>query len=47
MCSGVAMNNVAIGGDKQVLCITEGVQTVDVNVSDEEGSRGSKGEDDL
>ncbi len=46
MCSGVAMKNVAIGGDKQVLCITEGVQTVDVNVSDEEGSRGSKGEDD-
>lgn len=46
MCSGVTMKNVATGGDKQVLCITEGVQTVDVNVSDEEGSRRSKGEDD-
>ncbi len=42
---GVARRNVATSGDKQVLCITEGVQTVDVNVSDKEGSGGSKGED--
>jgi hypothetical protein len=41
----VAMRNVATGGDKQVLCIIEGVQNVDVNVSDKEGSKGSKGED--
>ncbi len=42
---GVARRNVATSGDKQVLCITKGMQTVDVNVSDKEGSRGSKGED--
>jgi hypothetical protein len=45
--SGVPMTNVAIIGDEQVLHIIEGVQTIDANVSDEEGSRGSKREDDL
>ncbi len=30
----------------QVLRTTKGVQTVDIDVSDEEGSRGNKGEDD-
>jgi hypothetical protein len=43
MLSGVAMINVTIGGDEQVLCITKGMQTVDTNVSDEEGSRRNKG----
>ncbi len=41
---GVAMRNVTTGEDKQVLHITKGVQIVDVDVSDEEGSGGSKGE---
>jgi hypothetical protein len=40
---GVATRNVTTSGDKQVLHITEGVQTVDVNVGDEEGSGGSQG----
>jgi hypothetical protein len=38
------MRNVTTGEDKQVLRITKGVQIVDVDVSDEEGSGGSKGE---
>jgi hypothetical protein len=42
---GVAMRNVATSGDKQVLCIIEGMQIVNVDVSDEEGSGRSKGED--
>jgi len=46
MLSGVLMINVTIGGDEQVLRTTKGVQTIDINVSDEESSRGSKGEDD-
>jgi len=41
----VAMRNVAIGGDEDVLHIIEGMQTTNINVSDEEGTRGSKGED--
>ncbi len=40
----VAMKNVTTGGDNQVLHIIEGVQTIEVHVSDEEGSGGSKGE---
>jgi len=43
----VPITNVAISGDEQVLCITEGVQTIDANVSDEEGFGGSKAEDEL
>jgi len=46
MLSGVPMKNVTISGDEQILCTTKGVQTIDINVSDEESSRGSKGEDD-
>ncbi len=42
---GVAMRNVATSGDKQVLCIIEGMQIINVDVSDEEGSGRSKGED--
>ncbi len=42
---GVAMRNVATSGDKQVLRIIEGMQIVNMDVSDEEGSRRSKGED--
>ncbi len=42
---GVATRNVATSGDKQVLRITKGVQSVDVDVGDEEGSGRSKGED--
>jgi len=45
MLFNVAMRNVTIGGDEDVLHIIEGMQTIDINVSDEEGSRGSKGED--
>jgi hypothetical protein len=41
------MTNVIIIGDEQVLRIIEGMQTIDANVSDEEGFGGSKGEDDL
>jgi hypothetical protein len=40
------MENVATSGDEQVLHTTKGVQTIDINVTDEEGYRGSKGEDD-
>jgi hypothetical protein len=47
MLSGVATRNVAIGGDEQVFCIIEGVQTIDANVNDEEGFGGSKEEDNL
>jgi hypothetical protein len=47
MFSSVATRNVAIGGDEQVFCIIEGVQTIDVDVNDEEGFGGSKGEDNL
>jgi hypothetical protein len=45
MLFGVPMRNVVTSGDEQVLCTTKGVQTIDIDVSDEEGSRGSKGED--
>ncbi len=34
-------------GDEQILHIIEGVQTIDADVSDEEGSGRSKGGDDL
>jgi hypothetical protein len=37
MFSSVATRNVVIGGDEQVLRIIEGVQTIDTDVSDEEG----------
>jgi hypothetical protein len=46
MFSGVPMKNVATCGDEQILRITKGVQTVDTDVSDEEGFGRSKGEDD-
>jgi hypothetical protein len=46
MLSSVAIRNVAIGGDEQVLRIIEGGQTIDTDVIDEEGCRGNKGEDD-
>jgi len=46
MLSGVPMINVTIGGDEQVLHTTKGVQTIHINVSDEESFRGSEGEDD-
>lgn len=46
MFSDVLTTNVTITGDEQV-CITEGVQTIDANVSDEEGFGRSKGEDKL
>ncbi|CAM6021690.1 unnamed protein product [Sphagnum balticum] len=39
------MKIVVTGGDEQVLRTTKGVQTIDIDVSDEEGSRGIKGED--
>jgi hypothetical protein len=45
MLFNVAMRNVAIGGDEDVLHIIEGMQTTKINVSDEEGTRGNKGED--
>jgi hypothetical protein len=41
MLFSVPMINVATGGDEQVLRTTKGVQTIDIDVSDEEGSRGS------
>jgi hypothetical protein len=41
MFSSVPMTNVAISGDEQVLRITEGVQTIDANVSEKDGSRRS------
>jgi hypothetical protein len=41
----VAMRNVTTSGDDQVLCITGSVQIVDIDVSDEDDFRGSKGED--
>jgi hypothetical protein len=47
MLFSVAMRNVTIGGDEQVLCITKGMQTIDTDVSDEESSRRNKGEDNL
>jgi hypothetical protein len=46
MFSGVATKNVTTSGDEQVLHIIEGMQTFDVDISDEESSKGSKGEDD-
>jgi len=42
----VATRNVTTSGDDQVLRIIGNVQIVDIDVSDEENSRGSKGEDD-
>ncbi len=46
MLSNVPTTNVAISGDEQVH-ITKGVQTIDANVSDEKGSGGNKGENEL
>jgi hypothetical protein len=46
MLSNVATRNVATNGDDQVFHIIEGVQIIDVDVSDEEGSKRSKREDD-
>jgi hypothetical protein len=45
MLFGLPMRNVATSGDEQVLRTTKGLQTIDIDVSDEEGSGGSKGED--
>jgi hypothetical protein len=47
MLFGVVRRNVVTSGDDQVLRITEGVQIVDTDVSDEEGCGGSKRENDL
>jgi hypothetical protein len=42
---GVPMKNVVTGGDEQILCTTKGVQTIDIDVNDEECSRRNKRED--
>jgi hypothetical protein len=47
MFSDVAIKNVATSGDEQVLHIIEGMHIVDIDVSDEKGSKGSKREDNL
>jgi hypothetical protein len=45
MFSGVATKNVATSANEEVICIIEGVQMGDVDVSDELGFDMSRGED--